>query len=779
MAPAKPKDPPRKGETIEQQITGAISQGFATVLTDMKAQNAEMLSALKEISRKGSMVARTSGSSKEAATAVNVAQEASERAERLSRRLDAPHGVPVRPKARSTAEDHDGPVSRRDLRERLAESFIRGAESWSLGALGDPGEGPDYTGTTRRLRHGVHMGANGRYYEYGRSGSIKAEDAYETVKLRSGYSVDEKTGVVRDEKGRIRRAEEITGEEEANYLRRGILASRAVDVAKAWKEGQPFGRAMLNAAPKGALRAAGTAAIVVQAANEGWNKIQEQYAKNRQYQEYFGGTNTDQIGERANRWFNENVRGRFSLLGGETYDELWNQAMGMGMRGGHRDEYIKYGSQIMRQGVNSEQTRELMQMTLESGGAASSLRELVSALAGVNRVARDAQVSAKEAREIFIENYKASTAMMFGPSGSAIQQAEAITTSQVNMGHVYMNRIDYTGMNNKKGFTYSNAAQMGLAPSQFYLMNEQYSGLPNQVANEDRIRDVLLGIPSETGDSRTIEQVVNDFMNDLGRPFIPKDDMYDLGVAIEAAGYNRDILHRVLGMFGIQVDSAAAALGAAGNLFTSNAPSQVAAEQQQSTTDRLSKPADLGNLKVGSRLAANQGIWSQTFDVQPSWNNALQEIYGTPGSGTGGPIGRMPGTVELEMLRRVGEFGLTPDTQVVVKAGGEDRVVSLKEALKSFPDQVSNGSVTIVEGEQDGRSIADIMQFTGTSIASKPTMSGDSNAGIGQSLEEFRSGQEGDSEKSGSGDKVLIDLKPRVAEIFDIYVNGEFYQPGR
>ena len=69
MATSAPRTPPKKGETIEQQITSAISQGFSTVLNDLKAQNAEMLKALKDISHKGSMVARSTGSARNASVA--------------------------------------------------------------------------------------------------------------------------------------------------------------------------------------------------------------------------------------------------------------------------------------------------------------------------------------------------------------------------------------------------------------------------------------------------------------------------------------------------------------------------------------------------------------------------------------------------------------------------------------------------------------------------------------------------------------------------------------
>jgi hypothetical protein len=781
MATSPPRTPPKKGETIEQQITAAISQGFSTVLNDFKAQNAEMLKALRDLSHKGSMVANSSPSAKNASVASEVSREASDRAEHLSKRLDSPHGVPVRPNhargRNASAEDHgSGKVTREDLRDRLVNSFVGGAERWAAGALGDPGDGPAYTGVSRRLRHGVHMGANGRYYEYGRSGSIKAEDAYETVKLRTGYQVDEATGVIRDEKGRIRRAEVADDDDERRLLRRALLANRAADVAKAWQSGQPFGRALANAAPKTALRAAGTAASVVQAADKMWNKVQQQYATNRQYQEYLGGTNTDQFGERADRWFNENVRGKFSLLGGGNYDELWMQAMGMGMRGSHRDEYIKYGSQIMKQGANAEQTRELMSLTLEAGGTASSLRDLVSALAGVNRVARDAQVSAKEARSVFIENYKAATSMMLGPSGSAIAQAEAYTTSQVNLGHAYVGRVDYTGMN-KRAFTYANANAAGLAPSQWYQLNEQFSSLPNMIANENRIRESLNYMQSQTGDTRTFEQVVNDFIKKLGRPLDPSDT-YDLGAALEQAGFNRDVVAQTLShVYGIQVGPEAA-LAVAGNLFTSNAPSQVAAQQQDSVTKKLSGPADLGNIRVGSFIPANNLAYSTAFDVQPGWNEALKDIYTKEGGGNR-VVSRVPGTVELELLRNVGKYGLDPNTQVMVKAGGGDRIVSLQEALKYFPDQVSNGSVKIWEGDQEGRTIADIMQFNGTSIASAPTTSGNTRGDIGQSVEDHRKDNPAGEGSDASKTSVMIDLTPRAAEILTTYVNSEFYTPGR
>lgn len=775
MPPGRPQEPPRKGETIEAQISGAIAKGFETVLTDIRAQNAEMISALKEISRRGQVSSSTSVSApsvRRSGPAVNVAVDASERAESLSKRLDTPHNV------HNASVKESAPETRKNLRESLADSFSRHAEAWVPGVLGQAEDGSSYTGVTRRLRHGVHMGANGRYYEKGKKGSIRAEDAFETLKLREGYGLDE-NGVMRNAHGRFGHIEHATEAEEAGLLRRGIMANRAIDVAQAWKNGEPIGRALMHAAPPGLLKAAGYGAMaiqVAQAADKGWQKIQNQYAENRKYQEYYGGSNMDQVGERANRWFNKNIRGRFSLLGGDAYDELFGQAMDMGLRGSHRDDYIKYGSQIMGQGADAGQARELMSITLESGGTARSLRELVGALKDVSNVAREAQVSSKEAREIFIQNYKAATSMMFGPSGSAIDQAQAYTQSAVGMGHAYMNSVDYTGMNDKK-FAYANAATMGIAPSQYYVMQEQYSSLPGMSANEDRVREVLNQLQSETGGNRTVEQVVADFQKKLGRP-LDESDYYDLGVELESAGFNRDTVFSVLSTFGIKVDSPAAAMGVAGNLFTANAPSQTAARLQGSTVDRLTAAPDLGRVKIGSSVPSNTNAYSDLFDVQPGWNNALRDIYTKTGAGNR-VVSRLPGTVELELLRNVGSYGLDPDTKVLVRAGNEDRVVTLQDALKYFPDQISNGSAKIMEGDQEGKTIADIMKFTGTSVAQQPTTSGSTHAGIGEALADYRSEEQSkDSGEKGSESKVMIDLKPRVAEIFDIYLNGKYYQPG-
>lgn len=753
MPPQAPRSVPRSPGTIEEQISSAIASGFSTVLTDMKAQNAEMLSALKEISRVG----RTSAArTMRPEGAVEMAQKAEKGAAELTERLSAPEGVhqPAIPAWMSGHRKHGG-ATREDLRERLADSFARRAEEWTLGAF----ENAATTGAERRLREGVTMDDSGRYRKNGKF--IKPEAAYETISREQVLM------------------EGATPDESASYLRRGIMANRAVDVARAWAGGEPFGRALANALPKKALAAAGTAATAVAVANEGWEKIQGQYAENRKYQQYYGGSNLDQLGERADRWLNKNIRGRFSLLGPEAYDELWTQAMDMGMRGHHRSDYINIGADMMGRGVSGQETEALLSMAIESGGATRSMRELVDAISSVGAVAREAGVSAKEARKIFIENYKASTSGILGDSGTAIQQAQAFTMSQVGMGHAYMGRVDYSGTLSR-GNQYANARMLGLSPSEYYVMQQTTSTLPGMAMNEDRIRQQLNQLPNSSG--KTMQQVVYDFMASLGREFRAEaGDLVQLSLAIEMAGFNRDQIAAILNRNGMRVDPASAP-GVAGNLFTSNAPSQIASREQESMTAKLMGPADLGGIKLGGVIAGQTNSISSALNVQTHWNEALKDIY-TTASGSGNRAwSRLPGSVELELLRNVGTYKLDPDTSVMVKAGGKDRAVSLEEALKLFPDQISNGSVVILEGEHQGKKLSDVMGFTGTEVAKRnaPSASSGENAGVGEDIDSFFASMSKDSGSSNAPESVQVsfDLKPRVAEILDMYVNGEYYASG-
>ena len=769
MAPATPKQPPKKGETIETQITGAIAQGFSTVLTDMKAQNAEILSALKEISRSSRLRAVAAP---QAAGLVETATRAEARAAHLSSRLDSPHDLPSPP---VSAHERPHASTRESLRDSLANSFANRAENWTMGAYGRMADGSDVGGAQRRLRPGVKIDSAGRYHQNGLY--IKAADAYQTVKYADGVHLDGR-GVQRHADGTFASraaVEEATPDETSKFLRRGLMANRAIDVARAWQGGQPFGRALMSAAPAGALKAVGVAGAVVHVGNEVWGRVQDQYAENRKYQEYFGGSNAQQFGERADQWLNKNVRGRFSLLGGEAYDELWNQSMDMGLRGHHRSDYISAGARLMGGGVSGSQTQELLSMTIESGGAVVAMRQLTDAIASVGRAARDSGVSAKEARAIFIENYKASSSNMLGGGAGAINQAQAYTTSQVNMGHMYMNRVDYSGTM-ARNIQYANAQSLGLTPAQ-YSVNQQTNGpLLGMIEQENRAREQLNTLPSDSG--RRFEDVVKEFLNKLGRKLIPNSrDSYDLGLYLESYGFQQRMIADTLRNNGIQVDSDQAAPAIAANLFTSNAPSNVYNDLEQEKLNKLTGAPDLKYVKLGQTFASTMDDstpYSTAFDVQPGWNEALRSIYTKDGKGSNREISRLPGAVELELLRNIGTFGLSPTSMVQVKAGNEDRIVTLQEAFEKHRDQITNGSAVVVEpGENMNKTIAEMMGFsTIKELTGKPTTSGNTNAGAGEDPEDYFASIEGE-EKDKKGTTIMLDLTPRAAEILMEITNRE------
>jgi len=762
MAPSKPRQPPKKGETIEKQISGAIAQGFSTVLTDMKAQNAEILNALKEISRASRMKVASG-----VPAAAGVAQRAEEAAHTLSTRLDSPGNLATE-RFVPSAHDKDGGSTRDSIRDRLASSFATRAESWTMGAFGTMADGEMAGGGQRRLRPGVKIDSAGRYHYEDKY--IKAADAYQTGHL------DEHGGSEPAARISLNPAavEEADGDE-TRFLRRGLMAGRAADVARAWQGGQPFGRALMSAAPNGALKAAGTASTVVHVANEGWQKVQEQYAKNRSYQEYFGGSNRQQFGERADQWFNKNVRGRFSLLGGDAYDTLWTQSQEMGLRGSHRNDYIGAGARLMGGGVSSDQTRELLSMTMESGGAVVAMRQLTDAIASVGQAARDSGVSAKEARAIFIENYKASSSNILGGGGGAITQAQAFTTSQVNMGHMYMNRVDYSGTM-ARNIQYANAQSLGMTPAQYSVDLQTNGPLNGMIVQENRARDQLNTLPSDSG--RRFEDVVREFIRKLGRNLIPNSrDSYDLGLYLETYGFQQRMIADTLRNNGIKVDSDQAAPGIAANLFTSNTPSNVYDGLEKEKLSQLTGAPDLKYVKLGQTFSStmdNSTPYSDAFNVQPGWNDALRDIYTKPGQGSNREVSRVPGTVELELLRNVGTFGLSPTSMVMVKAGNEDRVVTMQEAFEKHRDQITNGSAVVVEpGENMNKTIAEMMGFsTIKELTGKPTTSGNTNAGAGEDPEDYFASIK-DEKKDEKGTTVMLDLTPRAAEILMEVTNRE------
>lgn len=808
MMQRDPHDPRTPMLPMDEQVTQAIAKGFTTVLTDSRAQQTEMISVWKDAARELSQVAAAISGNTSGRLAVNsFAQDvqvhgggehrgskASTAARTPEGRFAAPSLTPAEMAAVSTRASGKAHAMMQDL---IADASRHDVPVMTAGDVFGRLDHPDaemeqlsrkdvFVGnsyrispekTREQLRHRANEAVLRRaetwaYRGVDLQGGGIARIGDKLMKVAPGVHHVDQGGVARDEAGNALSGAltELGGGEAASITRRLAMARTLTDVSGAVAEGAPVGQALVGMIP-GGLATLGTAAVAVEGLKKGAEFVQGQMAKSRGIQEYYGGSFGESVGERANQWVNRNITGMFSSLGPEAYDELFKGAMHMGLRGDRRSSYISTGADIMGQGVSADQTQDIMRTALTTG---QGLQGLAKAIREVDTAARDAGVSAKDARDAFMKNYEASSDILFGSPGAAKQIAAATTAYGVSFGQSYMG-VDFTGQFSENQ-QYANAARVGLSPTQY---NQQVRRDPtvNTAISESAMKDRLMNLTSETG--QTFQQVVQAFIDERlaeNRPYNAsfEQDNVELGEQLNDAGFRPDVVASILRSGGITVTKNDQALGIAGRMFTTQNQTNAAIGNQRDRTAALTRGTAIDN------------SYGKSGSGSDPWNQALQASVGiginSSGDSTGAKVAPFPVLTELAAQHNALDINaMGTDVEVETKNGR--MVVPLSVAMSMFPDQLQNGSATFMNGKQKGQTVKSVLGIPDSVSAATPTSSNATalpdaflHAGTAPggraatTLEDYLKRQEAADKKkaseSGGESKVTIDLDPSIKQYF-------------
>lgn len=661
----------------------------------------------------------------------------------------------------------------------------RRAEPYSAGIdyMVDPGSGVE--GLADQTRTGVRTGV--AKWLTGRASYLA--DQYEVhpgehIGKATGGMYRENPNVKMDVRGNFRNlttgryasAEDaiehiMSGEERARLgakLARSNVMSR---VGEAWGQGETISRSLASALPQNALKFAGGAALGVAAASQLWGRAQDQYEQNRQFQEVYGGSNADQIGERASQWWNRNVTGRFSLLGGGNYDALFKGGMNMGLRGGDRSRYISTGADIMGTGVNAEQTKQIMDMSIQAG---LGLSGLAKAIREVNDSARDAGVNAKHARDMFIANYTAGTELMFG-SQNAKNFATSVTQGQLAQARPFQN-INATGMMQSTPVQQMRASQLGMTLGEFEVSQTKSAG-GSIAGNEQALKQMVDSAPNPEGKGKSVKQVVDEFIAQ-NHGYNAKYDQIALGEAMKENGWNEVFCHMLLARFGIDDGGQQFAPGYLANLYTADSAGSIALRNEAKTAIDF-KPRTVGTVSslTGGKTGGAAGAEAAALGLGIDQRGYAQAYAG---SLTGGKPGSISGATYdprvTELIKKIPEIGATGESKVRVQTADGPRIISLSDALRNFPDQVAS-SARFVSGVRD-----EFMDKTTGDITGAPsggvTSSNKSISGYAsQTDEQFTAEQDKKKKEDGksSDQKIMLDLSPEAKRLLVPMMNGPYY----
>jgi hypothetical protein len=649
--------------------------------------------------------------------------------------------------------------------------------------------------TRSNIRERVYRAAASRAETYVDPEGMSSDIATRQVgQVRPGLRADTASENFFDEAGNVvSRADALTdvGSQSA-FRRRSMLAQTGMRSLNAWREGAPIGRSLAAALPEGLIQGAGTAAVVVTAANKIWQGIQSQAEKNREFQSVYAGGLGEQADDRMAQWVNRNITGRFSLLGSGNYDALFSQAMQQGLRGDDRKGYIREGAQIMETGASREQTGQILGIAVEAGQALNGLSD---AIKSVNAAAKDAGINASRAREIFIKNYQASSDALFG-SASSQRMATAMTQSQVGMARQFQD-VDITG-------AYTGATRERLIASRAGVPYTEYLGqirdnpTAGMLASEAVIQEHLNNLRSEKPGAPRLPELVQQFMDSLGgaENFNPQFDQRRLGDFIVDAGYSPEQIAMMLQGDGVQLNNINDAPAVAAMYYTNQTPGQIGARTEAEQIAAITPTA--ANSTFTSEEQVNQYSGAAMGGADTLKLMYLQGITPGPAEMAGNfpmndesaTVGQQRNLIVEQLLNTdtLTSMGVGQNTMIAVMTSGGRRIVPLSWALQNAPDQIPNA--TIIGGAHDdvtGKTVIEALNLPSQAAdmyadAAVPTLTEADRKNDEQimSMREWQEAHPVSEDQTGTTEPthVVLDLTPRAAMMLQQQSTSAPYQTG-
>lgn len=785
--PAANPDAPRvkaKQADLSTQISTAIAEGFSVVLHSERSQRAEADASMRDMARSLRMIhdildsqARAAGAGLPGAGPSAAAAEARAReAHASARRLLAPqeNTPPVElgqrldpaplPAPQPFSMDDRIKQTREGIRQGIYNRVVGGSNEWVYSPFGGP------NGVLHNPNGGMSKVLPNQHFA----------DGSDQRTMIQGIHFDS-LGRLRDVNGKFvpkHAIQEMTEKEVARLGRRQAIARTTSQVADMWRSGEPIGRSLMSVLPEGTLKGLGVAGLAYTAGMQGMEFLQGQVNAQRNFQQYYGGDLTDNLGDRFDQWWNTNLTKRLSPFGSEAYSSLFQTAMRHGIRGDERDAFINQGSKIYGTGASIEQTTKLLEAAL---AASNSLDGLAKSISNVNKTARAAKVSAVEAREIFIKNYEASSQVLFGQSAATQAAATTFTNASVGLGEAFAGSVDFTGTISNRTQMYANATRLGMTIGDYQRAMAANPNLGIMAASMG-IKQTLGSYVGGSG--KTIQQVIDEYRTKLNGRRISTEDLDAIGQELLNNGYDGTLLQSMLHLQGVETTEMLAPSVAA-SYFLGLDPGSVAARQIQTNRENLQGNVFDASTTAVQILATDNSVapsqFSERFGTSQDWDQTLIDAYTKYDGATDTNVfTHSMSKVEQALLSDPSKYGIDPNSKVAVQTASGRRVVKFSDALRYYSDQIANGSAMFIDGNEDvqNKTVAEVVGLGAEFTSKVATSASDTSIPeVGQSYTSYTKQAGKDSEEE-SVDKLLIDLQPEVKNLLLLMVNGSPYAGG-
>lgn len=504
--------------------------------------------------------------------------------------------------------------------------------------------------------------------------------------------------------------------------------------------------------------------------------LRDQQDKNNYYRNIEGGTHGNAMGERLRE--EGYAFGSSMVFGGDEARQAYKGVTRIGytnrtdQRSGGTTraqalDYVYEGKKSRGQSVDEG----LMQLEVASRSLSTSLSGLNDSMERVSESAGKAGVNTEMARRQMLTAMSAGIAK--GQGAGATGFAEAVVSTNVSYGRDYASQVNSSKMYSRD-FEYRAAAMSGMTAGA--LRNQQRRDPAGAMGAMQKVMDQSLSSAGITPEMKSwIKQRVDtaggadalrnqpELANIIGGEFL--DQFLD---KMDPNAFT-DVVGQLAGQdFGGNVEMAARFLveQVGGNTMAANAKKN---QMQVGLTDAKGKMADgTKNAGVSSSIDKFDDL-THTARAASYLGRSYQSdaakayIKGSEKSGKRDPI--MEALLQNEAV--MGGKGNDTKVEVQTKSGG--RVMSLKDAIKEFPNQVASGKAKVVEGEDGiiGQSTADL-------AGGKADLSRDWKSEVQKDTKTGKSTAEWQRDQGkglGSGD-AKIGLTPEAAKLVTILNQG-------
>lgn len=523
-------DKPNK-ETLDP-ITQAIAKGFESVLKDVHAMQKEMRGFVASIQKEATITADRMGrianvstgksglrapagvSQEDAAQIAVISRGRAATAHRAIPAHLAPGAGPTSAMAPLTAAPAFDPDafqaaysgSVQSVRASIANRVAQRAQDWAGrdGLMQDPRDPNTWYYSDPSIEWDDTLG---RWR--GKNGQVIPQSVMDKKRViqTPGYKQDAQ-GRWREEKsGRMASVDAVrkasTGwEKVADYQRKAQISGSISNAANAWASGQGIGRSLLAALPAETAaslgKAAGIAGAVYMGARKAVDWSQEQFRKGRDVSQYTGGSTFEGWKDATNDQIKSWMQGWNPFgPGASDYMAFANRANQMGMRGARKEGFVGTGLDLMSSlNMGSDEASRIMSTVVMAG---QSLVGLKTALVGVTKAARDAGISAVEARQRFEQNFS-NMANVFGTGQTAKTGAAVLTNVQTQQG--VGSQMGQIGVSYSLSAMASIAATQGMTVNEYRLGIEKGTVLPNADRDKEAQRRLAsIGFTKELASS--------------------------------------------------------------------------------------------------------------------------------------------------------------------------------------------------------------------------------------------------------------------------------------